>query len=224
MNNYMLGDLISDYYESDFLNAEEAPLPVFSSSHNKKMKKAFKIFKDNRNPVKYRKTLSIKRRLLIAALIIVCLAFMTGGVIVFISNGFRGRVYTDNTHLFAVNTSGCPTTIEEEYRLSVVPDGYELCEAIKNPFMVYHLYENSNGDVLLFDQTVKSEFNTHINTEGYDLEETAINGYNALRIDFNGGYSMVICDNGDYVFEIYANLPKNGIIKLIESVECEVKT
>lgn len=45
---YSIGDLMSMYYEREFAAVEQMPIPKLSSKHNRKMKKAFRIFAENR--------------------------------------------------------------------------------------------------------------------------------------------------------------------------------
>lgn len=98
-------------------------------------------------------------------MVIVFMAIATGCIVVYITNSFRGTVYRDNTHLFAVDLNDCPDTIEKEYSLSVVPEGYKLYEVVSDEEIVYIVYRNADSEELIFIQTVKSKFNSHINTE-----------------------------------------------------------
>ena len=175
---------ISGYFEKQFAEVDEVPLPKFSFRHRLTMKRIFKLFEHNKamsdinaedtcENVLGHKQLSFRKRLIIAVAIIVCLAVMTGFVIAFISGGFNGTVYQDNTHLFAIDTANCPSTIEKEYSLSVVPEGFEMYDVSATSTDITVMYCNPDTEqVLVFGQTVKSEFNPHINTEGYDLQET----------------------------------------------------
>ena len=76
--------------------------------------------------------------------------------------------------------------------------------------------------VLVFGQTVKSEFNPHINTEGFDLQETNVNSCNAVYIEYNseqGVSSIVIWDNKDYVLMLSGDFNKNELLNLSISNE-----
>ena len=214
--SYTMDELISGYFEKQFAEADEVPLPKFSFRHRLTMKRIFKLFEHNKamsdinaedtcENVLGHKPLSFRKRLIIAVAIIVCLAVMTGFVIAFISGGFNGTVYQDNTHLFAIDTSNCPSTIEKEYSLSVVPEGFEMYDVSATSTDITVMYCNPDTEqVLVFGQTVKSEFNPHINTEGYDLQETKVNSCNAIYIEYINAYgvsSTVIWDNEDYILD-----------------------
>ena len=93
---YSIGDLMSMYYEREFAAVEQMPIPKLSSKHNRKMKKAFRIFAENRMSINNQpmktvtgRQISLRKRIILAVIIVVLLAFVTGSVIVFVSSGFR---------------------------------------------------------------------------------------------------------------------------------------
>lgn len=234
--SYTMDELISGYFEKQFAEVDEVPLPKFSLLHRLTMKRIFKLFEHNKamsdintadtcENVLGRKQLSFRKRLIIAVAIIVCLAVMTGFVIVFISGGFNGTVYQDNTHLFAVDTANCPSTIEKEYSLSVVPEGFEMYDISATSTDITVMYCNPDTEqVLVFRQTVKSEYNPHINTEGYVLQETDVNGCNAVYIEYNSEHgvgSIVIWNNKDYILTLSGDFNKNELRNLAVSNEIQ---
>lgn len=230
--SYTIDELISGYYESKLTKTEDVPLPRFSLRHKIRMKRIFRQFAKNKSLLSHEelssplsaevlhKPLAFRKRLLIAALIIILLV-MTGFVISFASKGFKGVVYQDNTHLFAINTEGCPLEIEKKYVLSVVPEGYELYESDSGGAWDITRYINrKTNQELIFTQYVKSEFNSHINTEGFELRETEINGCNAVCIDFSCEIetaSMVIWEDEDYILELSSDLPLEETLVLAET-------
>ena len=232
--SYTMDELISGYFEKQSAEVDEVPLPKFSLRHRLTMKRIFKLFEHNKamsdinaedtcENVLGHKQLSFRKRLIIAVAIIVCLAVMTGFVIAFISGGFNGTVYQDNTHLFAIDTANCPSTIEKEYSLSVVPEGFEMYDVSATSTDITVMYCNPDTEqVLVFGQTVKSEFNPHINTEGYDLQETKVNSSNAIYIEYINAYgvsSTVIWDNEDYILELFGDFDNNELRDLAISNE-----
>ena len=220
--SYSMGDLLSMYYENEFSAVEEIALPKFSAKHNRKMNRAFNAFVQNR-ALKYnqststsaKRPLNIRKRILIAAIIIVCLAVLTGCVIAFISNSFRGTVYNDNTYLFAFDIGDSPTVIEEEYALSIVPEGYELYEISSSSISQFTIYKNIFNQELAFEQTVKTEFNSHINTKGYAIEEILIDDCDGICVEYaedSGVSSLVVWNNDEYILTLYGNLAKEELI------------
>lgn len=222
--SFSVGDLMSMYYENEFLAVEEAALPQFSAKHNRKMKKAFDDFAKRQVSVynqpiltKSKRPLSIRKQILIAAIIIVSLAFVTGCVIAFISNSFRGMVYNDNTYLFAFDIGDSPTVIEEEYTLSVVPEGYKLYKSSSSDIHQFTIYRNDDNKELIFQQTIKSKYNSHINTEGYAIEEILIADFDGICVEYEketGVNSTLIWNSNDYILELQGNFTKDELINL----------
>lgn len=231
-NSYTIDELITGYFEREFSADADIQMPKFSLKHRVKMNGIFKEFEKNKrkniagtaeNTELNRNTcFSLKHRLIIITIIIICLALMTGFVVMYVSEGFQGTVYSDNTHLFTVNADNCPNTIEKVYKLSVIPEGYELSETTAMYDSVMTIYTNDCGNQIIFKQMVKELYNGHINTEGYTLEEASINGCNAVCIERKvetGVNTLVIWDNKDYILELVGNFTKNEVIDLVKNNE-----
>lgn len=162
--------------------------------------------------------LSLRKRLIIALAMIICAALMTGFIAVYVSRNFHGKVYSDNTNLFAVDTENCLITIEYEYYLPELINGFEIVEHVQTQTDVYTRYENTSTcqDVTLI-QCTKNCFDTHYNTEYHDFEEIEINGHNGVCLDLSNDEcdgSILVWDNGDYILELYGNLSKSELVDL----------
>lgn len=128
----------------------------------------------------------------------------------------------DNTQLFAVNTENCPTTIEYEYYIPDLPDGFEMAEHDSSPSSVYIKYKNSSGQVIVLSQYTKKKFAVHYDTEHQDFEEIEVNGHNGLCLDLSDDDSVgsiVVRDNDDYILELFGHLSKNKMINLAKSAK-----
>ncbi|MCM1167790.1 MAG: DUF4367 domain-containing protein [Lachnospiraceae bacterium] len=235
MSEFILKDILLEVHEIECGISDEIPDFKPSLRHRIAMKRIFARFDKNmrklRNttsiaetPIIERRTriYSIKQRILIAMLIIILMTFLAGcisAVVKFISERFNGTVYEDNTQLFAVNLENCPQMIEYQYVLSNVPEGFELIKTISSPISVYTLYLNSStGQYITLNQTVKTRFSPHYNTEKSKFEEIMINDTTGLFIDFssdNRKHSVLIWDNEDYIIEISAVLDKNSTLSLL---------
>ncbi len=207
----------------------------FSRSHKSAMKKIFALYDENKRKLKganecimyqdviTENRLSIKKRLLIAAVVIIIAAILTGAIIGFISQDFRGAVYNDNTALSVINTEDCLKTIEYKYYLSNLSTDFELIESDSTVFSEYSFYENEiTGQTIAFSQWVKSEYLSHLNTENCPIEEVDINGHTGLCIDHSDSkhhFLILVWDNGDYVLQIEANLSKNEIVELAKNAK-----
>ncbi len=133
---------------------------------------------------------NIKHRILTAMLIIILMTLLVGcvnAIVRFVSEHFNGTVYEDNTKLSAANLENCSQTIEYQYALTNIPEGFELIEIVSTPSYVYMNYRNmQNGQEIIFWQWVKTHFSPHYNTEKNIFEEIKINGTTGLFIDLKG--------------------------------------
>lgn len=137
MNENILKDVLAEISDEEIAEFEQMPLFKPSLRHKFAMKKIFAEFEKNARKVHAAPAQSqtapgshirLSKRLIILIAVIACAALLTGAVIVYVSKNFTGNVYSDNTHLFAVNTEGCPMAIEQEYYLSELPEGFEIVE------------------------------------------------------------------------------------------------
>jgi len=221
---YSITDLISLYYENEFLAVEATALPDLSRKHKRKMQKIFDMFAKTKRQMqkevvtkKTGRSLPLKKRLLIAAIIILALALFTGFIMAFSSKSFRGLIYHDNTHLFSFDISDSPTVIEEEYALSIVPEGYELQELLKSDVDIFVKYKNDKDEEFIFIQTTKNAFNPHINTEGFTLEECVINDCDGVCVEYESESSIssfVVWNNSDYILRLHGNFTKEELMNL----------
>lgn len=235
MNDNILKNILLEVHEIECGVSDEPPDYKPSLRHRLAMKRVFALFDRNmrklRNtrsigatPIIERKTrrYSIKQRILITMLIIILLTFLVGcvnAIVKFISEHFNGTVYEDNTQLFAVNLDNCPQTIEYQYVLTNIPEGFELNETLSSMTSVYTLYSNElTGQYITIQQWVKTHYTPHYNNEKGTFEEKEINGTTVLFIDLSSdkrNNSVLIWDNDDYIIEISADLDKNNALDLL---------
>lgn len=233
MNESYLKGILAEICEEEIAELNKFPPFKPSMRHRFAMKRIFSLFKNNTRKTKsevpksslplQHNSLRLSKRLIILIAVIICAALLTGFMLVYFSKNFHGTVYNDNTQLFAINTENCPITIEYEYYLSNLPDGFEMVEHDSLSFYVYTLYENtSSGQVITFSQYTKEKFTPHYNTEHDNFEEIEINGHNGVCLDFSDDErfrAVVIWDNGDYILEIIGDLSKNRLINLAKSAK-----
>lgn len=235
MNENILKDILLEVHEIDCGVSDDLPDIKPSLRHRLAMKRIFARFDSNmrklRNtrsigatPILERRTrrYSVKQRILIAMIIIILMTVLAGCVstiVKFVSERFNGTVYEDNTQLFVVNLDNTPQTIEYQYVLTNVPEGFELIETISSPTNVYTLYlYSSTGQVITLNQWVKVNYSPHYNTETNTFEESNINGRTILFIDLSSdkrNHSAIIWDNEDYIIEILADLDKGSAKDLL---------
>ena len=100
--------------------------------------------------------------------------------------------------------------------------GYKLYEVVSDEEIVYIVYRNADSEELIFIQTVKSKFNSHINTENNTIWEDSINGCDAISIEFDTGdniSSIVIWNSRNYILTLDGIFAKEELINLAKSNE-----
>jgi len=199
---------------------------VFSKKHERAMKRIFKLFEKNMSKSgayevsKPQYRIRLTKRMALVLLTILFLAIIAGCVAAhFISHNFRGQVYNDHTRLFLLNTENCPTTIEEKYYLTCLPDGFEVLQEGSTSYSEYISYiNNETNDTISFYQCTKAEYgDSNYNTEYRDFDQIDINGHNGLCLDYSSPeykYGLIIWDDGKYILELYGDFNKNELIDL----------
>lgn len=227
MSECVFDTILEEWAESEWAAYADAPEFKTSKKHDRAMKRIFKLYDKNTRhlcPQSEIRTITIRRRLTVALLVIV-LAVITGFTAAyFISRGFSGRVYKDHTALFPINVENCPTVIEEEYYLPELPEGFEKTSTRSNPFSITVMYENNlTGQIITFEQRVKPEFDPiHFNTENGELVEVEINGHPGVFVDFSNderNSAHLIWDNGEYILYLLGNLTKSELLDLAKSAK-----
>lgn len=224
--------ILEESVEREWSTYENAPEHKFSLKHRLAMKKIFKLYEKNTeclrpkmklNASKPKTKLTLKSALFIVLMIF--LAALVGCTAAyFISQSFRGDVHNDFTRIFPINTENCPATIKEKYYLSELPEEFEILEEDLTPHGLFIGYKNiTTGQTITFSQSVKTGYGTkHFNTENHKLEEIEINGNYGLCLDFSDDErtdALVLWDNGDYIFEVAADLTKKETVNLAKSAK-----
>lgn len=228
MNEIALDEILVAAHDAEFSQYDNAHVHVFSRKHNRAMKRIFRTYEkriallhgdaaDNRNEITHFRW---NRKTVIVMLIVIFLAVLAGcTAIIYCLGGFRTVVQTDNTQLFPIDLTDCPQSIGEVYYLSEIPSGFELLDESVSDISVYTAYINSaTGQTITFYQSIKTAFAPHYNTEKNPLEEISIG--ESIGIGFGGKKRYTVTwDNGDYILEISADLPKSETINLAKSTK-----
>ena len=222
---FTIEELISGYYEREFSQCENTEKPSFSHKHKRKMNKIFAIKpeidekKSAENTNSCRKPLSIKTRIIIAAVIVIFMAFLVGGVNAFVAGNINATVYDDNIRFIVSIRDDCPVIIEEFYSLSTLPEGYSRRTIHMGKRHASVEYVNGEKNVIMLSQFVKRSFNYHIGAEKSSVEKTEINGFDALSVEVvrknsMKKYSHIVWDSDDYIFVLSGELPREEIVNL----------
>ena len=150
MNDSYFKDVLAEICDEEIaeLNASLCFKP--SLRHRLAMKRIFALFEekthvtasDPSKALPEKKHFRLSARFIILFAAIIFLMMFVGFVIVYFSKGFYGTVYSDNTHLLAADKGNCPATIEYEYYLPELPEGFELVKHDSLSYNLYTLYEN----------------------------------------------------------------------------------
>lgn len=232
MNENILKEVLAEICEEEIAELNKFPPFKPSLRHRYAMMCIFSSFekrlrqtngKQPQASAAHRRPSRLSTRLVILIAIIVCAALLTGAILVYVSKSFHGPINEDNTQLFPINTENCPTTIEYEYYLPDLPEGFEMVNQDISSYRIYNLYENTvTGQVITFSQYTKKIYKKHYNTEDHDFDEIEINGHEGIFIYFReieNARSLVIWDNDDYIFELEGDLPKNNLLNLAKSAK-----
>jgi len=219
MSNYTFEEIIDEVYRREYSEFDNAPKHRFSLRHRLRMRQIFRLFRKNTKRLDMPR-FKLTRRTAVAMLLIIILAVFSACASMLVIGDFVGEKHEDNTQLFAKNIDGAPTSIEDIYVLTEIPEGFVCTTDILGSTTHYVIYTNDiTGAIISFVQSTKIEFDTHYNTEGYWFEEVDINGHTGLYIEFDVNDTLLVWDNDDYILELSCNLPKSDIVKLAKSAK-----
>ncbi len=224
MNEYSLREILAEVCRQELAEYDDLP-PVkrFSFRHKRRMEKIFSDYEKSRDFKPVNTHLRLSWRTVKIILIAILLAALTVTAAATMINGFRRKVYRDNTQLFAVSDENAPTTIEHKYYLSALSDDFVLSSEDSTPYYEYSYYVDSvSGRTVCLQQFTKSGYDQHFNTEGYDFEELDVNGCYALYINFSNAEDyrgVIVWDNEDYILVIIGDLDKEGLLSLAKSAK-----
>ena len=172
----------------------------FSQAFENKMNKLIK--KDKRISLYTRRRLS---RALIAA-IIATLIMLTGLMSVSASREkiveFVETVFSDHTEVQLSDESPeTLETIEKEYVLSSVPEGFEQVQYDVEETYVFTAWENGEGQQITLSQMIL-DGSFSVDSE-HNYEKFEMNGYEAY-ISSNDNDTMIAWSDGEYWYNLYA--------------------
>lgn len=214
---YMEESLDSDIYREDEFETSKA----FE-------KKIAKMIKSQHN-VYHKLTLTRARKVLCIAAIIIAILLSTlsvGAVRDFVANFFVKHFSTHDSISADTEEGTYPTKLEKIYELGYIPEGYELADKSVTDNDATYIY-NSKNDSLLFVQSTKDAFASNLDnensstvTENYKGQEYYISDF---KYDNNSHIITVVWDNGKYIFELSAELPKKTMLDLCDSLKIKQK-
>lgn len=180
----------------------------YSKRHNRNMQKLFsKMRKD-----KYHKyTKNTTRVLIIAALIssMTVTAFAIPQ-----SREYIIRKLFNHTSYIIKDTSNME--LVSDLTVRYIPDGFKLTDYYESKDIYSYEFYNDDYFIIVTKLTLKNKFN--FDTEIYDYEKILINNIE-YTFHHNENSQGVIWNDGQYIFSINSNIPKDEMLKIAEKTE-----
>ena len=190
---------------------------IFSRRHEKKMQK---LFKRQRKPY-FKLVCSASRRAacIAAAIVIVSASSMSVKAVRETVFEFFTSAFSDHQVISTDTGSndGYPKTIEEEYRISKLPQGFKQQYHNRTETMVDIPYYSSDSRIM-FTQFTKDSFEI-IFTDEAKTEEFADADGQKYQVVITEHETVYIWDNGRYVFMVSGDLDKETMLDLCRSVK-----
>lgn len=220
MKQHTLEEVLEDVCRLDFAEFEDPPEHHFSLRHRRNMKRILSPKREKYPPAKIKLT----PKTAVVILLVIFLALFTGAMKILKLPSFSGTIYPDNTQMFATDNSS-PTIIEQVYYLEALPDNYIYTEGyggIGENF-IQCMYTNfENGDILIFDQYSKNQFDARFDNDYSEIIQIEFDGYNGFiwrsKIP-EDKYLTLVWDNGDYILALWCNFPENDLLNLAKSAK-----
>lgn len=211
---------------SDIEVYQTLPKYKISLKFDKKMKHLLKNYENRESAKTGYKRIPLKNRLLIAAVIILSVAIITGGTLYITMRwaDFTVKEYDIFAMLSISNAESYPLSLEERYEFTYNVTGYEK-EVIDDDGIRFSVkYSDAkNKKCISYSQSIKDFYTTvRLNIENAITlpKEVIINGTTAIYYETYYGEKGVIWDIGDYIIELAATgFSEDELISMTEFVE-----
>ena len=191
---------------------------TFSKKHEKEMAK---LIKRQRKPY-FNLICTAGRR---AACIIVAIVVFSASALSV--KAVREAVFKFITSIFSDHNvveiehdsdTSYPETIQEEYYISDLPEGFIQSQVDKTDKSFYIVYSYEERHII-FEQHTLSTFKLNIDNEHNHFEEYTDPNGTVYKIATSKDNTMIMWSNEDYVFMISSNLNKDDTLKLCKSTK-----
>ena len=135
---------------------------------------------------------------------------------------FITKIFSDHTVVTVESgtAEGYPETIEEEYYISELPEGFERVDHSKMDNSVVSFYFNDD-EYIIFSQYTKEYYESHYDNEQTTFEEKCLSNNQSYLIIESDADTVFVWDNGEYILSIRSNLNKNIILELCKSTKSD---
>ena len=181
-----LAEALAERFEEELAACEESA--VCSEDHYRKMQEI--ICPSARVPKRKFSRKSLLAIIIAAALLLTgCAAYICRNEI----RDFVEDAYEKFVRLtYCENYKKSSAKICEVYKLTYVPEGYELVEETNNPIDIFYRFENEKGEFLTFQQDVLDKTNSGLDAEN---DNTKLYEFGKLKI-----YCRILDTSSHYIW------------------------
>lgn len=96
-----------------------------------------------------------------------------------------------------------------------IPEGFEIVEEDLNPVNYYLVLEDGEGRLIIYEQMLPEGTNIALDSERSDNSVLSLNG-NDVIVSKEGNATMLICNDGDYIYHIRSTASEEIIWNMLE--------
>lgn len=201
-------------FENDCRAISELDIPQLevSKEFKKKMSKLIE-----RQKKSYFKLICTASRRVACIVVIILVLFASSLSVKAVRNAlhdFFMNVFSDHTEISVDidDINDYPETIENEYMIDGIPEGFELTEYDKNVNSVCYYYKKGDS-FIFFEQKLKSPDTYNVDNEHSSMKYIDDSGQEYIIHTLDRSI-LVTWDNGEYILIIASNLDKKSILDL----------
>lgn len=159
------------------------------------------------------------RRVLIAAAIIVMLLAMAATAIGIVRPQIFYDIKERLTHWDIQFTQSSDEAVSPgfEYVSPTVPEGYRITNEVKGNNNYFIEFRNDNDESVRYEQMRPDGATVNIFNEDGDSTRQIINGHEAIITRWDDS-SMIVIENGEYVFELEGNCGFSELYEMAENL------
>lgn len=161
-------------------------------------------------PQKKRRLTKKAARILLVAAVLLALAIATTAIAVPLARRANVTQLPDHGQYEVADPENAPNV--DGITVGYVPDGFVLTEEYE------HAYVYENRDKTFTVTKLELDFGTNYDTD-YPSESIIINGAEGVYHRSDSGYNGIIFNNGEYIFMIDGNIPKEELVKIAQNVQ-----
>lgn len=217
MSETSLASILSEAFNREYAQLASGEQHKFSRRHKTRMRKALSLDTDQHLHLTSAHKPSLKRRLILAVIVIFTAVILGITTTACITKGFTITPINGFARLRDAYNPSSSEVIEEYYAPTWIPEGFKINHVTN--YRAYHdvKYRLTDDKYFLFQQYPKDAA-IYADNEKHFIEDININGNSGL-IFYNDNDSMIFIDNGDYVLGVSGTIPKETLVKIAESVK-----